>query len=72
MKIEKSLLELSRTDIQNYEKYDYGFSFTTLSELAAYKTAYQYQPAKTVVRFAPNVNAWLVQIYTKDTNTGEK
>jgi len=72
MKIDKSLSELSRTDIQNYEKYSDGFSFTVLSELAAYKAAYQYQPAKTVVRFAPNVNAWLVQIYTKDTDTGEK
>ena len=42
-----------------------GFSFTTKTELDAYKAAYKYQGYKrAVVTEAPNVGGWLVQVYT--------
>jgi len=50
--------------VENFSEYHDGFSFTTLTELGAYKAAYAYQGCKRVnVKFAPNVNAWLVQVY---------
>jgi hypothetical protein len=50
--------------ISNFADYADGFSFTVSTELEAYKAAYKYQGVKkVVVKFAPNVNAWLVQVY---------
>jgi hypothetical protein len=50
--------------ISNFADYGDGFSFTVETELEAYKAAYKYQGVKkVVVKFAPNVNAWLVQVY---------
>lgn len=47
----------------NFQKYHNGFSFTTETELDAYKAAYRYQRLRVVVREAPNINGWLVQVY---------
>lgn len=55
--------------IENLTMYDDGFSFTVQTEHEAYKAAYRYQGPgieKTVVREAPNVNAWSVQVYKKE------
>jgi hypothetical protein len=51
--------------IDNFAQYHDGFSFTVETELEAYKAAYKYQGCKkVVVKYAPNVYLWSVQIYT--------
>lgn len=55
--------------VTNLAFYHDGFSFTVPTELDAYKVAYKYQGPgidRTVVKFAPNVNLWSVQIYNKE------
>lgn len=51
--------------IENLAQYRDGFSFTTDTELEAYKAAYKYHGPnnRLVVRFAPNVGKWSVQLY---------
>lgn len=49
--------------VQNYCSHHNGFSFTTESELDAYKAAYAYRYSDVRVKEAPNVDAWLVQVY---------
>ena len=52
--------------ISNYADYSDGFSFTVATELEAYKAAYIYRNSKRVrVQEAPNVGAWLVQVYNQ-------
>lgn len=53
-----------KTQVTNYYSYHDGFSFCVPTELEAYKAAYIYRSMRTRVEFAPNVGAWLVQIYT--------
>lgn len=50
-------------NVSNLFDYHDGFSFTVKTELEAYKAAHKYQNLRTVVRFAPNVSMWSVQIY---------
>jgi hypothetical protein len=51
--------------IENLHPFSDGFSFTVQDELDAYKAAYRYRYAEDVyVKYAPNVNVWLVQVYT--------
>lgn len=53
-----------RMKVENMSMYHDGFSFTVETELEAYKAAYAYRRSKTTkVRFAPNINQWLVQVY---------
>lgn len=54
--------------ITNLLDYDDGFGFTVDTEAQAYKAAYMYRYAKrgTTVRYAPNVEKWSVQVYTKE------
>jgi len=52
-----------RIKIDNFADYPDGFSFTVKTELEAYKSAYKYRTLRTVVKYAPAVEAWLVQIY---------
>lgn len=55
-----------RIKVSNFFDYHNGFSFTVPTELEAYKAAYKYQGVKQViVREAPSVNAWSVQVITK-------
>lgn len=61
----KALGDSLGIEISNFFMYSDGFSFTVGTELEAYKVAYKYQPTRTVVRFAPNVGKWSVQIYTR-------
>ena len=51
--------------IAHFMQYSDGFSFTTETELQAYKAAYDYQGPhnKLVVRYAPNVNRWSVKLW---------
>lgn len=51
--------------VGNFQTYHDGFSFTVESSLQAYKSAYKYAGPnnRVVVRPAPNVSAWLVQLY---------
>lgn len=65
---ENSLGKTLGVKISNLSMYDCGFSFTVQTELEAYKAAYRYQGPgieKTVVREAPNVNAWSIHVYKK-------
>ncbi len=58
-------IALGDIKIDNFNMYHEGFSFTTKTELDAYKAAYKYKGCKNVVvKEAPNVKAWLVQVYT--------
>lgn len=54
-----------KMEISNFADYgDGGFSFTVETELLAYKAAYIYRYSKeVVVKYAPNVQKWLVSIY---------
>lgn len=61
----KSLGNSLGMEISNFFDYSDGFSFTVKTELEAYKAAYKYQGLRTVVKFAPNVNLWSVQVYNK-------
>ena len=55
-------------DVKNFSKYHDGFSFTVKHEQEAYRCAYVYRHCKDVrVSYAPNVKAWLVQVYTEQT-----
>ena len=61
----RRITESLDTEISNFAKYHDGFSFTVATELEAYKAAHKYQGVTwTTVAEAPNVNAWLVQIYS--------
>jgi hypothetical protein len=52
--------------VSNFAEFSDGFSFTVVNELDAYKAAYKYQGVKkTVVKYAPNINMWLIQVYSK-------
>jgi hypothetical protein len=52
--------------VDNFADYSDGFSFTVTTELEAYKAAYKYQGSKrVVVKEAPIVSGWLVQVYSK-------
>ena len=59
----KQLQNVLGMEISNFFDYSDGFSFTVKTELEAYKAAYRYQGCKTVVRYAPNVELWSVQVY---------
>lgn len=61
----KSLSNSLKMEIDNLTCYSDGFSFTVKTELQAYKAAYKYQGRRVVVKFAPNVNLWSVQVYQK-------
>ena len=66
-RMEKSLSTEWGFQVSNFAKYSHGFSFTVPTELDAYKAAHKYQFAKeTVVKEAPNVKSWLVQVYSKE------
>jgi len=54
--------------IANFAAFFDGFSFTTETELQAYKAAYKYRySSRTVVSEAKGVGAWLVQVWTETT-----
>lgn len=59
----KSLGRSLGMEIDNFTEFHDGFSFTVKTELEAYKAAYKYQPLRVVVRYAPNVGLWSVQVY---------
>lgn len=66
-RMEQSLSADFKTTVSNFTTYHDGFSFTVPTELDAYKAAYKYQGCKQViVREAPNVSAWSVQVYTNN------
>lgn len=63
-RMEQSLSSELKMQVSNLLTYHDGFSFTVPTEFDAYKAAYKYQGSKQViVREAPNVSAWSVQIY---------
>lgn len=62
----KSLEKNLGMKIDNFSEYSDGFSFTVQTELEAYKAAFKYRGCEnTWVKYAPNVSAWSVQVYTK-------
>lgn len=52
-------------EVGNFASYSDGFSFTVETELNAYKATYKYHGPnnRLVVKYAPNINKWLVQLY---------
>lgn len=68
---EKSLSSEWGIKVSNLATFHDGFSFTVPTELEAYKVAHKYQNCRrTIVIEAPNVNAWLVQVYVNDESKG--
>jgi hypothetical protein len=59
--IEKQL----KMKIDNFASYGDGISFTTETELEAYKAAYYYRFCKTVRVMKAEIPGWLVQVYHK-------
>ena len=52
--------------INRFAEHHDGFSFTVATELDAYKAAYIFRFAKFIkVKLAPNVNEWLISVYTQ-------
>lgn len=59
----KQLESVLGMKISNFFDYSDGFSFTVVTELEAYKAAYKYKGCNVVVKYAPNVEMWSVQVY---------
>lgn len=59
--------------IYDFCSYHDGFSFFVENELLAYKAAYKYQGPhnRLVVKEAPNIGRWLVQLYENKKEMGE-
>lgn len=63
---EQSISAVLGIQISNFGKHADGFSFTVQTEFEAYKAAYKYRYSKRVyVTEAPNVKAWLVQVWNR-------
>lgn len=62
-KSEKTLVKNLGHDIQNYNEFIDGWSFTVCSELQAYKTAYYYQGCgRITIKQASSGPAWHVSM----------